>query len=161
MSDETARWVTLRLTESDLDLIAAVLTQSAEAHEKLWKSPHAVPRKLVERAESCTRLAASLDAAWEVAAPESAPAESAESTFGIGPDDELDHVTSGTNKYAALCGKRLTSWWTEGQQDPLTRKWCAYCQSEAAFKDTVTCADPECDSGPAHGSAYCLRHEQP
>jgi hypothetical protein len=69
MTDETARWVTLRLTESDLDLIAAVLTQSAEAHEKLWKSPHAVPTKLKERAKSCTRLAASLDAAWETGQP--------------------------------------------------------------------------------------------
>jgi hypothetical protein len=76
MTDETARWVTLRLTESDLDLIAAVLTQSAEAHEKLWKSPHAVPTKLKERAKSCARLAASLDAAWETGQPSAIEGES-------------------------------------------------------------------------------------
>jgi hypothetical protein len=68
MTDET-RWVTMQLTQSDLDLIAATLTHRAEAAEKLWKSPHAIPAKFVERSKSMRRLVDALDAAWETGQP--------------------------------------------------------------------------------------------
>lgn len=63
------RWVTVRMDGEEHDLLTAVLEQRGKEFQRLGDKHFADRPEIVDRAQTLLRLAARIEAAWEVAQP--------------------------------------------------------------------------------------------